>query len=92
MCYRVETLERGVIVARGEKIAPQRVRRTGNSLVVTIPKDEAERLGIVEGDMVEINIQPLELRPRMSPDLRAAFEESWARNEAGYRYLAGRRP
>ena len=73
-----------------EKITPQRVRRSGNSLVVTIPKEDAERLGIAEGDMVELSIQPLELRPRMRPELRAAFEASWARNEAGYRYLAGR--
>ena len=79
-------------MASGQKIAPQRVRRTGNSLVVTIPRDEAERLGIVEGDLVEITVQPLELRPRMRPELRAAFDESWARNEAGYRYLAERRP
>lgn len=76
----------------GEKnrIAPQRVRRAGNSLVVTIPKDDAERLGIAEGDIVELSVQPLELRPKMSPDLRAAFEASWKRNEAGYRYLADR--
>lgn len=80
----------GRATTRATKIAPQRVRRTGKSLVVTMPKEAAERLGISEGDMVEIEIQPLELRPRMDPDLRAACEASWARNEAGYRYLAGR--
>ena len=74
-----------------KRIAPQRVRRAGNSLVVTIPKEEAERLGITEGDMVEIGVLPLELRPKMRPELRAALEASWARNEAGYRYLARKR-
>jgi antitoxin component of MazEF toxin-antitoxin module len=71
-----------------QRMAPQCVRRAGNSLVVTIPKDEAERLGIAAGDMVEISIQPLELRPKMDPELRAAFEASWAINQAGYQYLA----
>ena len=66
----------------------QRVRRTGNSFVVTIPKDQAERLGIGEGDYVDVTIQPLELRPRLSPDVKAAFERVWQKNEAGFRYLA----
>ena len=72
------------------RVGAQRVRRTGNSLVVTIPKDQAERLGIVEGDMVDVSIEPLELRRRMSPELRAAFEEVWKEGEAGFRYLADR--
>ena len=70
------------------RIGVQRVRRTGNSLVVTIPKDQAERLGISEGAMVDVSIEPLELRPRMNPELKAAFDEVWKENEAGFRYLA----
>ena len=70
------------------RLGVQRVRRTGNSLVVTIPKDRVEQLGLNEGDYVDVSIQPLELRPRLSPELRAVFEEVWAENEAGLRYLA----
>jgi AbrB family looped-hinge helix DNA binding protein len=70
------------------RLGVQRVRRTGNSFVVTIPKDQAEQLGISEGDYVDVSIQPLELRPRLSPDVRAAFERVWKKNEAGFRYLA----
>lgn len=38
-------------VAEGA-ILTQQVRRSGNSLIVTIPCEEAERLGIQEGDLV----------------------------------------
>ena len=30
----------------------QKIRKSGNNYVVTIPKDEMERLGLHEGDMV----------------------------------------
>jgi putative addiction module antidote len=70
------------------RLGVQRVRRTGNSFVVTIPKDQAEQLGIGEGDYVDVTIQPLELRPRLNPDVKAAFERVWKKNEAGFRYLA----
>ena len=67
-----------------------KLRKSGNSFIVTVPRREMERLGIQEGQLVTVEINPLEIRPAMSPDLRRAFEESWQRNESGYRYLAGR--
>ncbi len=66
----------------------QKLRRQGNSLVVTIPKEEVERLHLHEGRTLLIDVQPLELRPILSPELREVVEESWQRNEAGYRALA----
>ncbi len=66
----------------------QKLRRQGNSLVVTIPKEEVERLHLHEGQTLLIDVQPLELRPILSPELREVVEESWRRNEAGYRALA----
>src|SRR4051794_15236899 len=68
----------------------QRVRKVGNSFVVTIPKDEAEKLHITEGQLVGIEFTALEVVPVLRPDLEQAWEESWRRNEAGYRYLADR--
>lgn len=68
----------------------QKIRKVGNSLVVTIPKDEAERLQLAEGDLVDLDVQPLEIRPRMRPEVREAFERSWKKSEAAYRYLADR--
>jgi antitoxin component of MazEF toxin-antitoxin module len=67
-----------------------KLRRSGNSFIVTVPREEVERLNLTEGQMVTIEVHPLEVRPTLTPELREAFEASWERNEAGYRYLAGR--
>jgi antitoxin component of MazEF toxin-antitoxin module len=68
----------------------QKLRKVGNSYVVTIPKEEVERQNLHEGQLLGIEVQPAEIRPIMKDDLRKAFEESWKRNEQGYRYLADR--
>lgn len=68
----------------------QKLRKAGNSYVVTIPKEEVERRNLQEGQLLAVDIQPVEVRPVMSPELREAFEQSWRRNERGYRYLADR--
>ena len=68
----------------------QQLRKVGNSYVVTIPREEVERLQIAEGQLLGLEITPMEVRPVLRPELRQAFEESWERNEAGYRYLADR--
>ena len=65
----------------------QKLRRVGNSLVVTIPKAEVERQHLHAGQLVGVQIQPLEVRPTMAPDLREAMEASWREAEAAYRYL-----
>lgn len=67
-----------------------RVRKVGNSLVVTVPKEEAEALELHEGDLVAMEIRKAEVRPVLRPDLRKLAEESWEQNKEGYRYLAGR--
>lgn len=67
-----------------------KLRRSGNSFIVTVPRAEVERLGLVEGALVSVEVHPLEIRPVLAPELREAFEASWERNEEGYRYLAGR--
>lgn len=66
----------------------QRLRKVGNSYVVTIPREEVERRGLVEGQMLAVEVQPVELRPVMRPQVRQAFEESWRQHEAAYRHLA----
>ena len=64
-----------------------KIRKVGNSLVVTVPKEEAEELELREGDLVTMEIRKAEVRPVLRPDLRKLAEESWERNEAAYRYL-----
>ena len=67
-----------------------RIRKVGNSLVVTVPREEADALELHEGDLVTMDVRKAEVRPVLRPDLRKLAEESWKRNQSGYRYLAGR--
>lgn len=68
----------------------QKLRKSGNSYVITIPKEEIERQNLQEGQLLAVQVQPAEVRPVLSEELKALFEESWKDHEAGYRYLAGR--
>ena len=73
-----------------------KIRKHGNSYVVTIPREEMEKRGLVEGQLVGFDPIPVELCPveqertALRPEVRAAAERVWAKNEAGLRYLAGR--
>ena len=68
----------------------QKLRKVGSSFVVTIPKEEAERQNLQEGDIVGIEVHKVYLKPEMSPEVKAAFERSWKAYEADYRYLEER--
>jgi antitoxin component of MazEF toxin-antitoxin module len=78
------------------RMIASRIRKHGNSYVVTIPREEMEKRGLVEGQLVGFDPIPVELRPvgqertELRPEVRAAAERVWAKNEAGLRYLAGR--
>jgi antitoxin component of MazEF toxin-antitoxin module len=64
-----------------------RVRRAGNSLVLTIPKEEAERLDLHDGDSVAYEIRKAELRPILTAELRSLADELIADNLDALRYL-----
>ena len=68
----------------------QQLRKVGNSYVVTMPKDEVERRGWQEGQLLALQLTALEVRPVLGDDLREAIEERWDRNEEALRYLADR--
>ncbi len=68
----------------------QQLRKVGNSYVVTVPKDEVERRGWQEGQLLALQLTALEVRPVLGDDLREAIEDRWERNEEALRYLAGR--
>ena len=68
----------------------QQLRKVGNSYVVTVPKEEVERRGWQEGQLLALQLTELEVRPVLGDDLREAIEERWDRNEEALRYLAGR--
>lgn len=52
----------------------QQVRKVGNSLVVTIPKADAERLTISEGDYVTLEVNKMELKPVLNPELQQIMD------------------
>ncbi len=66
-----------------------KLRRSGNSFIVTVPKDEVERLGLVEGQMVTVEVRPVEVRPGLSRDVRQAFAAEIGPSREALRYLAG---
>ncbi|MBA2596032.1 MAG: hypothetical protein M3Q50_12415 [Chloroflexota bacterium] len=68
----------------------QHLRKSGNSFIVTVPKEEVERRGWQEGQLLAVEFTELELRPVLGSDFRDAIEERWERNEEALRYLAGR--
>ena len=68
------------------------VRRVGRRLVVTLPEDEATRLGIRDGDLVSLEVRRLGGRPGLPPDAAAALGRVLARpgTRAALEYLADR--
>ncbi|NDJ53069.1 MAG: hypothetical protein GYB68_08305 [Chloroflexi bacterium] len=57
---------------------------------MTIPLEEVEALQAEEGTVLAIPVQRADAAPQLSEELRQAFEESWERNQDGYRSLKGR--
>lgn len=68
----------------------QKLRRVGNSYVVTIPREEVERQNLQEGDLVGVEVRKMQFWPELSPEVREAYERTWSAHEAAYRYLAER--
>jgi antitoxin component of MazEF toxin-antitoxin module len=71
-------------------VITQQLRKVGNSYVVTVPKEEVERRGWQEGQLLALQLTELEVRPVLGDDLREAIEERWDRNVEALRYLADR--
>jgi antitoxin component of MazEF toxin-antitoxin module len=68
----------------------QQLRNVGNSFVVTVPKDEVKRRGWHEGQLLAVQLTPLEVRPVLRPELRKIVDELLDEHEDALRYLAGR--
>jgi antitoxin component of MazEF toxin-antitoxin module len=67
-----------------------KLRRVGNSFVVTVPREEIERFHLSEGQMVTLEVRPVQIRPILANDLREAFDVEFREGQAGLRYLAER--
>jgi putative addiction module antidote len=68
----------------------QQLRKSGNSYVVTIPKEEVERRGWHEGQLLAIQVTELEVRPVLSPELEEIVDRLLDEHEDALRYLADR--
>jgi antitoxin component of MazEF toxin-antitoxin module len=68
------------------------VRRVGNRLEVTLPEDEAARLGIGEGDLVSLEVRRLDVgtRPVLPRDVAESLGRVLAR--PGMRAALGASP
>jgi antitoxin component of MazEF toxin-antitoxin module len=71
-------------------LTKQQLRRAGNSYVVTIPKEEVERHGWREGQLLEVQVNALEVRPVLGRELRETVDKLIDEHEDALRYLASR--
>jgi antitoxin component of MazEF toxin-antitoxin module len=55
------------------------IRRSGNSFVIRVPREEMERAGVKPDEHVLVEIRPIEIRPRLTPGLEAIAEDLLAR-------------
>jgi antitoxin component of MazEF toxin-antitoxin module len=77
-------------VMKGATMFTQQLRKTGNSYVVTIPKEEVERRGWQVGQLLAVQVNEVEVRPVLSPELQTIVDELFERHEEALRYLADR--
>jgi len=64
------------------------IRRSGNSFVIRVPREEMERIGVEEGEHVSVEIRAIEVRPKLPADLRASVEAEIARSARAFQRLA----
>jgi hypothetical protein len=57
------------------------LRRSGHSVVLTIPPDELVRAGVHVGEIVDFEIRPVEIRPKLTPRVDAVARAIIARPE-----------
>jgi hypothetical protein len=68
-------------------------RKIDGSLEILMTEAELATLGLADGDSVTATVHVAREQPaseELAEKVRRTFKDSWARNEAGYRYLAGR--
>lgn len=66
------------------------LRKRGDEYVVVISEEEVIAHDLHDGDAVDVQPTTPDARTGLRPEVQRAWEESWERNEEGYRYLADR--
>jgi len=67
-----------------------KVRKQGNSFVVTIPKEAMERYQLEEGDEVALTLTKLEKRAVLRPELQEIVSRLIREHKDALEYLADR--
>lgn len=72
-----------------------KLTKIGNSLGVTIPREELEALGLQQGDEVEVRrrgslleIIPIVKRPKLRPEVQSALDRTFERYDEALNELA----
>jgi putative addiction module antidote len=68
----------------------QQLRKTGNSYVVTVPKEEVERRGWQEGQLLAVQLTELKIHPVLRPELQELVDDLIDEHDDALRYLAER--
>jgi len=66
---------------------PLRVRKAGNSLVVTIPAEVCAQLQIDTDTLLQVTIEPVQIVPKLRPALERHAGRLFAENSAALEYL-----
>jgi antitoxin component of MazEF toxin-antitoxin module len=64
------------------------IRRSGNSFIIRVPREEMERIGVEAGEHVSVEIRALEVRPRLPKDLRASVDAEIPLSKGAFERLA----
>jgi antitoxin component of MazEF toxin-antitoxin module len=65
-----------------------KLRRSGNSFIVTVPRKEVDRLRLHEGQTVAVEVHAVEVRPVVAADLQGIVAELLTEHAEALRYLA----
>jgi antitoxin component of MazEF toxin-antitoxin module len=68
----------------------QKIRKVGGSLMVVVPREEAEAQGVGEGDTVVVSVRKARVQPELRPDLAPIVEDVIRRYQADLDYLKDR--
>ena len=85
--YILDTQTTGACVVKIPVPSPQKVRKVGNSLVVTIPADFAAEHNIKPEDLLQLIVEPMAVVPKLRPELAQNADRLFAEHREALIYL-----
>lgn len=59
------------------------IRRSGNSFIIRVPREEMARVGVQPDEYVHVDIRPVEIRPKLPTDVQAVVDKLIEQPEVG---------